>query len=79
RDALAPQLTAGKKAPATKNAEREEINKTHAAQLEDATRQQAALAKQLDEVHQQVATISGSDATTWLLAQADFLVKLAGR
>lgn len=26
-----------------------------------------------------VATISGSDAKTWLLAQADFLVKLAGR
>ncbi|MDI5424961.1 hypothetical protein MJM99_34680, partial [Salmonella enterica subsp. enterica serovar Kentucky] len=42
-------------------------------------RQQAALAKQLDEVQQKVATISGSDAKTWLLAQADFLVKLAGR
>ena len=26
-----------------------------------------------------VATISGSDAKTWLLAQADFLVKMAGR
>ena len=26
-----------------------------------------------------MAVISGSDAKTWLLAQADFLVKLAGR
>ncbi len=33
----------------------------------------------MDEVQQKVATISGSDAKTWLLAQADFLVKLAGR
>ncbi len=43
-----------------------------AAQLDDANRQQAALAKQLDEVQQKVATISGSDAKTRLLAQADF-------
>ena len=35
--------------------------------------------KQLDELQQKVAVISGSDAKTWLLAQADFLVKLAGR
>lgn len=26
-----------------------------------------------------MATISGTDAKTWLLSQADFLVKLAGR
>lgn len=30
-------------------------------------------------MQQKVATISGSDAKTWLLAQSDFLVKLAGR
>ncbi|UZG98824.1 uroporphyrinogen-III C-methyltransferase [Salmonella enterica subsp. enterica] len=60
-------------------AELEGIIKKQAAQLDDANRQQAALAKQLDEVQQKVATISGSDAKTWLLAQADFLVKLAGR
>ncbi len=35
--------------------------------------------KQLGEVQQKVATISGTDAKTWLLSQADFLVKLAGR
>ncbi len=33
----------------------------------------------MDELQQKVAVISGSDAKTWLLAQADFLVKLAGR
>lgn len=30
-------------------------------------------------MQQKVATISGTDAKTWLLSQADFLVKLAGR
>lgn len=79
RDALATQLTALQKAQESQKAELEGIIKKQAAQLDDANRQQAALAKQLDEVQQKVATISGSDAKTWLLAQADFLVKLAGR
>ncbi|EMD9040851.1 uroporphyrinogen-III C-methyltransferase [Salmonella enterica] len=89
-DALATQLTALQKAQESQKAELEGIikkqaaqlddaNRQQAAQLDDANRQQAALAKQLDEVQQKVATISGSDAKTWLLAQADFLVKLAGR
>lgn len=78
-DALATQLTALQKAQESQKAELEGIIKKQAAQLDDANRQQAALAKQLDEVQQKVATISGSDAKTWLLAQADFLVKLAGR
>ncbi|NDL64407.1 uroporphyrinogen-III C-methyltransferase [Acerihabitans arboris] len=39
----------------------------------------ATQARQLDELRDKVATISGSDANTWLLAQADFLVKQAGR
>ncbi|EGH8510361.1 uroporphyrinogen-III C-methyltransferase [Salmonella enterica] len=78
-DALATQLTALQKAQESQKAELEGIIKKQATQLDDANRQQAALAKQLDEVQQKVATISGSDAKTWLLAQADFLVKLAGR
>ncbi|MFC0226060.1 uroporphyrinogen-III C-methyltransferase [Serratia aquatilis] len=46
----------------------------------DATdREQVALARQLNELQDKIATISGSDAKTWLLAQADFLVKMAGR
>lgn len=78
-DALANQLTALQKAQENQKAELEGVIKQQAAQLEQASHQQAELAKQLDEVQQKVATISGSDAKTWLLAQADFLVKLAGR
>ncbi len=45
-----------------------------------AARQQAAdQTRQLGELRERVATISGSEANTWLLAQADFLIKLAGR
>ena len=78
-DALVNQLTALQKAQESQKAELEGIIKQQATQLDDTNRQQAALAKQLDEVQQKVATISGSDAKTWLLAQSDFLVKLAGR
>ncbi len=41
--------------------------------------QQATVTQQLDELKQKVATITGGDAQTWMLAQADYLVKLAGR
>ncbi|POP42668.1 uroporphyrinogen-III C-methyltransferase [Superficieibacter electus] len=78
-DALVNQITALQKAQEMQKTELEGIIKKQATQLDDAGRQQAALAKQLDEVQQKVATISGSDAKTWLLAQSDFLVKLAGR
>ncbi|MEB0953094.1 uroporphyrinogen-III C-methyltransferase [Citrobacter sedlakii] len=78
-DALVDQLTALQKAQESQKAELEGIIKQQATQLEQANRQQAELSRQLDEVQQKVATISGSDAKTWLLAQADFLVKLAGR
>lgn len=47
--------------------------------LETAHQQQTATSQQLDELKEKVATISGNDAHTWLLAQADYLVKLAGR
>ena len=78
-DALVNQVTALQKAQETQKTEFEGIIKQQASQLEDAQRQQAALTKQLEVVQQKVATISGTDAKTWLLAQADFLVKLAGR
>lgn len=78
-DALANQLMALQKAQETQKTELEGIIKHQATQLDEANRQQTALAKQLDEVQQKIATISGSDAKTWLLSQADFLVKLAGR
>lgn len=44
-----------------------------------AASQQASYNRQLSELQDKVATISGSDAKTWMLSQADFLVKLAGR
>lgn len=47
--------------------------------LDTARQQQAETRKQLDELREKVASISGSDARTWLVSQADYLVKLAGR
>ena len=76
---LSGQLAALQKAQESQKSELEGIIKQQADQLNEAKRQQETLAKQLDEVQQKVAVISGSDAKTWLLAQADFLVKLAGR
>ncbi|MCU6667453.1 uroporphyrinogen-III C-methyltransferase [Enterobacteriaceae bacterium H4N4] len=78
-DALVTQITALQQSQQTQKAELDAVIKQQAAQLTDANRQQADLTKQLDEMQQKVATISGTDAKTWLLAQADFLVKLAGR
>ena len=52
---------------------------TQTSALDTAREQQAATSQQLDELKQKVATISGSDAQTWMLAQADYLVKMAGR
>ncbi|MBR7419919.1 uroporphyrinogen-III C-methyltransferase [Klebsiella quasipneumoniae] len=73
------EVAALQKAQESQKSELEGIIKQQADQLNEAKRQQETLAKQLDEVQQKVAVISGSDAKTWLLAQADFLVKLAGR
>ncbi|WP_251265732.1 uroporphyrinogen-III C-methyltransferase, partial [Enterobacter hormaechei] len=67
------------KAQESQKSELEGIIKQQADQLTEAQRQQDSLAKKLEEVQEKVAVISGSDAKTWLLAQADFLVKLAGR
>ncbi|WP_303719973.1 uroporphyrinogen-III C-methyltransferase, partial [Pseudomonas aeruginosa] len=55
------------------------VIKQQAAALADANSKREELTKQLSEVQEKVATISGTDAKTWLLSQADFLVKLAGR
>jgi uroporphyrin-3 C-methyltransferase len=77
--ALISQVAALQKAQESQKSELEGIIKQQADQLAEAKHQQETLAKQLEEVQQKVAVISGSDAKTWLLAQADFLVKLAGR
>lgn len=52
---------------------------TQTRALDTAQQQQAALSQQLDELKQKVATISGNDVHTWMLSQADYLVKMAGR
>lgn len=78
-DTLAAQLASLQNQQQTQNAELQNIIKQQAGALEEAKNQQSAMARQLDEVQQKVATISGTEAQTWLLAQADFLVKLAGR
>ncbi|XXD07274.1 uroporphyrinogen-III C-methyltransferase [Klebsiella sp. R445] len=76
---LGDQVAALLKAQESQKNEFESLLKQQADQLADAKHQQEALTKQLEEVQQKVAVISGSDAKTWLLAQADFLVKSAGR
>lgn len=76
---LVSQVTALQKDQAAQKAALEGIIKQQAEQLATAKQLQDGQARQLDELQQKVATISGSDAKTWLLAQADFLVKLAGR
>jgi len=47
--------------------------------LETAQSQQAASAKELETLREKMASISGNDVRSWLVAQADYLVKLAGR
>lgn len=78
-DSLVNQVTALQKAQASQKSELDGVIKQQADRLAAAKQQQDALTKQLDELQQKVATISGGDAKTWQLAQADFLVKLAGR
>lgn len=78
-DTLANQLIALQKAQDAQKEALETTIKQQAAQLDEAKAQQGEMAKQLDEMQQKVAAISGTDAKTWLLSQSDFLVKLAGR
>ncbi|MEZ3501139.1 uroporphyrinogen-III C-methyltransferase [Pantoea sp. KPR_PJ] len=47
--------------------------------LNDARNQQDSTAKELETLREKVASLSGNDVRTWLISQADYLVKLAGR
>lgn len=78
-DALSRQLTALEKARQTQKAALESLIGQLATQRTQMNHQQEALVKQLGEIQQKVATLSGGDTNSWLLAQADFLVKLAAR
>ncbi|WP_312314667.1 uroporphyrinogen-III C-methyltransferase [Atlantibacter sp.] len=78
-EALEGQVTALQQQQETQKSALENTLKQQAGALDAAKHEQENLTRQLDEMQQKVATISGTDAKTWLLAQADFLVKLAGR
>jgi uroporphyrin-3 C-methyltransferase len=57
----------------------EGLMRQQSERLDVADQEQATLARQLNELQGKVASLSSSDAKPWLLAQADFLVKMAGR
>ncbi|AUX95165.1 uroporphyrinogen-III C-methyltransferase [Mixta gaviniae] len=76
---LSEQLTALQQQSEREKTQLTQQLTTQTADLQTAREQQAALSRQLDELKEKVAAISGNDARTWLLAQADYLVKLAGR
>lgn len=78
-EALEGQVTTLQQQQETQKSALENTLKQQAGALDAAKHEQENLTRQLDEMQQKVATISGTDAKTWLLAQADFLVKLAGR
>ncbi|HAP80039.1 uroporphyrinogen-III C-methyltransferase [Atlantibacter sp.] len=78
-EALEGQVTALQQQQENQKSALENTLKQQAGALDAAKHEQENLTRQLDEMQQKVATISGTDAKTWLLAQADFLVKLAGR
>lgn len=77
--ALADKLAALQQQANNDKQQLSEQLKTQTGELQAARDRQATSDKQLDELQEKVTTISGNDARTWLLAQADYLVKLAGR
>jgi len=77
--ALANQLQALQQQQTTQQHEFNAQLAKQTAALQDSLKQQAILTQQLEIVQDKVASFSGNDAKAWLLAQADFLVKLAGR
>jgi uroporphyrin-III C-methyltransferase len=78
-NALQEQLVKLKQSQLQEKQQLESLLQQQGKALEAAGRQQTSLIHQLNELQEKVATISGSDAKPWLLAQADFLVKMAGR
>ncbi|WON77105.1 uroporphyrinogen-III C-methyltransferase [Serratia sp. UGAL515B_01] len=77
--ALQVQLADVKQSQQQEKRKLEELLQQQGKTLDDTDREQATLAKRLNELQDKISTISGNDAKTWLLAQADFLVKMAGR
>ncbi|AKM46314.1 uroporphyrinogen-III C-methyltransferase [Edwardsiella anguillarum] len=76
---LQEQLSALHTAQAQEKLRMEALLNKQAKALDVAAQLQASQSQQLKELEQKVAAISGNDANTWKLAQADFMVKLAER
>ncbi|MEA9444906.1 uroporphyrinogen-III C-methyltransferase [Candidatus Fukatsuia symbiotica] len=76
---LRQELTQLKQSQAEDRKQLELLLQQHSKALETSNRQQDSLTRQLNELQEKIASISSSDAKIWLLAQADFLVKMAGR
>ncbi|PVZ86389.1 uroporphyrinogen-III C-methyltransferase [Serratia sp. S1B] len=77
--ALQQQLTQLQQGQQQEKGTLEGLVQQQAKTLDATSREQAALGRKLNELQDKVATLSGNDAKTWLLAQADFLIKMAGR
>ncbi|WMQ74212.1 MAG: Protein HemX [Sodalis sp.] len=62
--------------------QRQQYQKSLATQrqaLDAARAQQTAQGRELEDLQNKLTAITGTNANTWLLSQADFLVKMAGR
>lgn len=66
----------------TQQMQRQQYQDALAAQgraLDSARAQQDAQGRELEDLQNKLTAITGTNANTWLLSQADFLVKMAGR
>ncbi len=76
---LAAQITALQQQLAQQKTELDSRLQQQQSSLDAALQREQAIAKTLEETREKMASITGGDANNWLLAEADYLVKLAGR
>ncbi len=76
---LAAQVTALQQQMSQQKTELESRLQQQQSSLDAAQQREQAMAKSLEETREKIASITGGDTNNWLLAEADYLVKLAGR
>ncbi|NUU68747.1 uroporphyrinogen-III C-methyltransferase [Enterobacteriaceae bacterium BIT-l23] len=76
---LAAQVTALQQQLAQQKTELDSRLQQQQSSLDAAQQREQVMAKTLEETREKMASITGGDANNWLLAEADYLVKLAGR
>ncbi|QCT19354.1 uroporphyrinogen-III C-methyltransferase [Jejubacter calystegiae] len=76
---LAAQVTALQQQLAQQKTELDSRLQQQQSSLDAAQQREQIMAKTLEETREKMASITGGDANNWLLAEADYLVKLAGR